>query len=379
MSTTPEWNSLNPFPYYEYMREHHPVYFNPTTNDWNVFHYAQVQQVLSDHANFTSTIIGGGDPQSPIAASMIANDPPRHRQLRGLVTQAFTPRTVTQLTDRITGIVQELLDRALPNGKMDAVDELAYPLPIMVIAELLGAPAEDRDRFRAWSEAIVSSRMGSSESSAPQMEMGGYFMQFIAQRRQQPTNDLMSALVAARLDGEQFNDLELLGFCILLLVAGHETTTHLLSNAIICLDEHPQAIEQLRAQPELVPAAIEEVLRYRAPVHYMIRMTTQNVNVGGQEIPAGQVVRAWIGSANRDEQVFPNAATFDINRDAKQHMGFGYGVHFCLGAPLARLESKIALTALLEKMPNFRRQREIPLQGLDGEVIFGVKHLPITF
>jgi cytochrome P450 len=375
----PQWNTVNPFPYYQYMREHHPVYFNPETNDWNVFHYREVQQVLSDHANFSNTIIGGGDPQNPIAASMIANDPPRHRQLRGLVTQAFTPRTVSQLSERISEIVQELLDKAIPQGKMDVVPELAYPLPIMVIAELLGVPTEDRMRFKEWSDAIVSSRLGSSDSSGPQAEMGGYFMGVIAQRRQQPANDLISDLIAARLDGQQLNDLELLGFCILLLVAGHETTTHLISNAVICLDEHPAALEQLRAQPELIPAAIEEVLRYRSPVQYMIRLTSQNVTLGNQEIPAGQVIRAWIGSANRDEKVFPNAETFDINRDAKQHMGFGYGVHFCLGAPLARLEGKIALTAMLERLPNLRRQREVPLQGLDGEVIFGVKNLPVTF
>jgi cytochrome P450 len=331
MAATPQWNNLDPFPYYKYMRENQPVYFSPETNDWNVFHYQEVQQVLSDHANFSNTIIGGGDPTNPIAASMIANDPPRHRQLRGLVTQAFTPRTIAGLEGRISGIVQELLDKTIPNGQMDVVPELAYPLPIVVIAELLGAPKEDQTRFKVWSEAIVSSRMGSNEASGPQMEMGGYFMQLIAQRRQQPMNDLMSDLIAARVDGQQLNDLELLGFCILLLVAGHETTTNLISNAIICLDEHPDAMAQLRAQPELVPAAIEEVLRYRAPVHYMIRITTQNVMVGGQEIPAGQVVKAWIGSANRDEKVFPNAETFDITRDAKQHMGFGFGVHFCLG------------------------------------------------
>ncbi|MFL5626091.1 MAG: cytochrome P450 [Ktedonobacteraceae bacterium] len=355
-------------------RESAPVNYNSDTGMWSVFCYQDVQRVLSEHATFSSSYMGR---EGPFSESLIGMDPPRHRQLRTIVTQAFTPRTVAQLAPRISEIVNDLLDRAISKGKMDVIDDLAYPLPITVIAELLGVPAEDRDLFRRWSNAIVST--SAVVGLDPQTEMGEYFLTMIKRRREEPKDDLISALLAAQIDGEHLNVMEMLGFCFLLLVAGNETTTNLLGNAILCLDSHAEDWEQLRTEPALVPSAIEEVLRYLSPVQSMFRLTTTEAVVGDQVIPAHQMVLAWIASANRDEQQFPQADKFDIRRTPNRHIAFGHGIHFCLGAPLARLEAKIALEAMLERIAEIQWVKDVPLQRTDSFFLYGVKHLPVTF
>jgi cytochrome P450 len=304
-------------------------------------------------------------------------DPPRHRQLRNLVTQAFTPRSVAQLSERITAIVNQLLEQVAATGRMDIIDDLAYPLPVIVIAELLGIPHADRERFKVWSDAVVGATY--PEDGDPQAEMSEYFLDMIAQRSREPKDDLISALLDAQIDGQHLNQRELLGFCILLLVAGNETTTNLIGNAILCFDEHPEVMEQLRAEPALVPGAVEEVLRYRSPVQFMYRRTVANTTIRDQEIRAGQMVLAWIGSANRDEAQFPNPDSFDIRRTPNRHIAFGHGIHFCLGAPLARLEAKIVLTMLLERFHEIKRVPGVALEATGSDIVYGVKHLPITF
>jgi len=209
--------------------------------------------------------------------------------------------------------------------------------------------------------------------------MSEYFLDMIQQRSREPQNDLISALLDAQIDGQHLNQRELLGFCILLLVAGNETTTNLIGNALLCFDEHPEVMEELRAEPALVPGAIEEVLRYRSPVQYMYRRAVADVTIGDHEMRAGQMVLAWIGSANRDEAQFPDPDYFDIRRTPNRHIAFGHGIHFCLGAPLARLEAKIALTMLLERFHEIKRVPGVPLEATGSDLVFGVKHLPITF
>jgi cytochrome P450 len=368
--------ALNPFPRYRLMREEHPVYFNPQHRFWQVFRYDDVLRVLSDYASFSSNFSGGQE-RDPLSTSLISMDPPRHRQFRNLVTQAFTPRSVAQLSDRITTIVNTLLHQVAAGGRMDIIDDLAYPLPVTVIAEMLGIPHEDRERFKAWSDAIVGATY--PQGGDPQAEMGAYFLNMIAQRSREPKDDLITALLNAQIDGHHLNRQELLGFCVLLLVAGNETTTNLIGNALLCFDEHPEVMEQLRTEPELIPGAIEEVLRYRSPVQFMYRRAAADVTIRDQQIRAGQMVLAWIGSANRDEAQFPDPDTFDIRRTPNRHIAFGHGIHFCLGAPLARLEAKIALTILLERFHNIERVRDIPLEATGSDLVFGVKHLPITF
>jgi cytochrome P450 len=249
-----------------------------------------------------------------------------------------------------------------------------------VIAELLGIPSKDRARFKAWSDAVVEmSRAGGMSSFQAQREMVEYFMRIIEQRRREPRDDLISGLLAAQIEGQHLSLPELLGFCTLLLIAGNETTTNLLGNALLCLAERPEIWEQLRAMPTLLPQAIEEVLRFRSPVQSMFRVTTKQVSLHDQSIPAGASVVAWIGSANHDETHFERPETFDIERQPNRHLAFGYGIHFCLGAPLARLEARIALGALLERIGQLRPEPDVGLEPLQSSIVYGVRHLPVTF
>lgn len=371
-----EDQALNPFPWYRLMRDSQPVYYQSDYRSWQVFLYDDVQRVLSDYATFSSSF-SGGQGRDPLSTSVISMDPPRHRQLRNLVTQAFTPRGVAQLSGRITTIVNTLLDQVIKHGRMDVVDDLSYPLPVIVIAEMLGIPQEDRARFKMWSDAVVGASY--PRGGNPQAEMSVYFLDMIEKRRHEAKEDLISALLNAQIDGEHLSQQELLGFCVLLLVAGNETTTNLIGNAFVCFDEHPEVMEQLRAEPALIPGAIEEVLRYRSPVQFMYRRAAADVTLEGQEIRAGQMVISWIGSANRDERQFPDPERFDIQRTPNRHLAFGHGIHFCIGAPLARLEAKIALTLMFERMKDIQRVRSVPLESTGSTLVYGVKHLPVTF
>lgn len=379
---------LDPFPFYRAMRESNPVYYDPARQSWNVFRYDDVQQVLSDYKAFSSQFRSGGvaDADQPFAASIISTDPPRHRQLRNLVTQAFTPRAVDALAPRISYLVNDYLDQVTAHGQMDVIHDLGYPLPVTVIAELLGVPAADREQFKKWSDAVVSTA-GSGEdvdyeafaSNGAVMEMSTYFFNMIEQRTAQPGEDLISGLLAANIEGEHLNLMELLGFCVLLLVAGNETTTNLIGNALLTFTEHPEAWARLRANPELVPQAIEEVLRYRSPVQSMYRVATREVKLNGGTIPQGGWVVAWIGSANHDDAQFARPEQFDIERTPNKNLAFGHGIHYCLGAPLARLEGKIALSAMLERFSTVALAPNAELKRLPSTIVYGFKSVPITF
>src|SRR5436309_6091947 len=381
----------SPFDWYRTMRATQPVFQHPDWGSWQVFRYADVARVLSEHATFSSDghrmaqFEGGPGEADPIgSSSIIRMDPPRHRQLRNLVSQAFTPRMVAQLEPRITAITNELLDHVTAVGEMDVVRDLAYPLPVTVIAELLGIPAELREDFKRWSDAFVAGDQGLSEEERRALfqevqSMYGSFTQLLEERRQHPQNDLVSALLAASVDGQRLSTVELLGFCGLLLVAGNETTTNLLGNMILCFDEHPDVVDRLRANRALVPGAIEETLRYYSPVKGMTRVTTTETILGDQRIGPDQIIIAWIGSANRDEAEFPDADRFDIEREPNRHVAFGRGIHFCLGAPLARLEAKVALNAMLDRLPGRWQVADVPLEMINSFILLGVKKLPMTW
>lgn len=377
---------LDPFPLYRRLRDESPVLFDAQRQAWDVFRYDDVQRVLSDHDVFSSQMAGSRGPgQGLFASSLISTDPPRHRQLRSLVTQAFTPRAVDALAPRIAEIAGDLLDRVADSGSMDVIDDFAYPLPVIVIAELMGIPAADRNRFRRWSDVMVSQSRTVGQGSGPgghsdaQAEMGQYFLGMIEQRRKAPGDDLISRLLAAQIEGEHLDVMELLGFCALLLVAGNETTTNLLGNAVLTFLERPGLAERLRADPEALPAAIEEVLRFRSPVQSMYRIAAKDVTLAGEHIPAGARLVAWIGAANHDERQFPDPEEFDAERHPNRHLAFGQGIHFCLGAPLARLEARIALTALLDRLPDLSLHPGAALARMESTIVYGLKHLPVAW
>ncbi|MGH2458822.1 MAG: cytochrome P450 [Chloroflexota bacterium] len=355
---------------YRKARDTEPVARDPKTGIWNVFRYQDVATVLADHRTFSSDFrevlpnlatFGEGN--------IVAMDPPRHHQLRGLVSQAFTPRAIARLEARVEELTEELLDRTVDRAEVELVAELAYPLPVTVIAELLGVPAADRPRFKVWADALLepgdanpNDAVAMKKATDQIRNFHEYLGDHVADRRIRSRADLLGDLVTAEVDGQRLSDPEIVGFATILLLAGHVTTTALLGNAVLCLDEHPDAQATLRADPAAIPMAIEEVLRYRSPVAQTTRVTTAEVELGGQLIPARQLLNLWLLSANHDECQFDRPDEFLIGRHPNPHLGFGKGIHFCIGAPLARLESRIALDALLGRYSRIRVDPAYPLE-----------------
>ena len=296
--------------------------------------------------------------------SMLVTDPPDHTRIRGLVNKAFTPRHVARLRGHIQDICDELLTAAESRGRFDVMADLANQLPAIVIAELLGVPAADRDRFKEWSNDQVS-LLGSPDPGAAveRFERGlaallAYLTDAIAERRRRPGDDLLSAMIAAQEARDALTDAELLATSNLLLVAGHETTTNLIGNGLLALLRHPTELARLQEDPARIPGAIEEMLRWDSPVQATVRVTTAPTELDGETLPTGALVVAMIGAANRDPAVFADPERFDVSRADERHLSFGFGPHFCLGAPLARLEGEVVFATLLRRCPRLRLDAE---------------------
>ena len=400
----PHEQSLSPFQFYADMRHNNPIAYDDRNNIWGVFRYYDVQFILGDYMHFSSAVPPTKvndlskevneeeDQKMPFSRpSLLKSDPPYHRTLRAVVASAFTPMTISKLEPRIESITHDLLNQVIEKGNMDLINDLAYPLPVTVIAELLGVPLQDRDTFRTWADKLVSSagsQLNAEEHGSAknlisiQREMDDYFNAIIDKRRITPQTDLISNLIKAEADGHHLSREEILAFCTLLLLAGHVTTVNLIGNTILSLLQNPQEFKKLRASPTLIPSTIEETLRYRSPVQAIFRMTTQDITIGGaQKIPSGQGIIVWLGSANHDESVFPDPEKFDISRvpHAHSHVGFGHGIHFCLGAPLARLEARVVLKIILERLQNLELDESKDIKPLQSLIFHGVSQLPLRF
>jgi cytochrome P450 len=370
----------NPYPAYAQLRERSPVLHDPQSGLWLIFDYESVKRALNDQEAFSSR--HGPD-------WLIFSDPPRHSKLRALVSQAFTPRVVTNLEPRIRELARELLNRTAQRTELDLAAEFSVPLPILVIGEMLGLPAADRPHFKRWTDVMVNMSYtvpGGAEAAkaaadfvATTAEMDRYLSELLEQRRRSPGKDLFTGLMSAEVDGERLTQAEILGFFQLLLLAGSETTTNLINNAIICFMEHPGQLARLRSAPGLLPSAIEEVLRYRSPLQWMYRKTRQDIELHGQVIPSGKLVLAMIGSANRDPRQFRDPNSFDITREPNPHIAFGHGLHFCLGAALARVESRVALSELLERWASFAPANAEPWEPRKGIHVHGPTRLPLRY
>lgn len=373
----------DPYPVYEQLRQRAPVFQDPRTGLWMVFGYEDVKRVLLEHETFSSRC-------GPVDW-LIFLDAPRHAKLRALIAQAFTARSVANLEPRIRELVRGLLARVIERGAMDVAADFAVPLPLMVIAEMLGVPTEDRARFERWNDAILNmsytvartdpdaARAAAEEFQTATGEMSAYLGEHLDRRRAEPRDDLLTRLLHAEVEGDRLDEREILGFFQALMVAGSETTTLLIANAVLCFLEHSGQRARVEADPGLLPSAIEEVLRYRSPFQWMFRLVKHDVAIRDSVIPAGKLVLAMMGAANRDPEVFPDPHRFDVTRDPNPHLGFGQGVHFCLGAPLARLEARVALGELLSRLKGLEPAGDEPWEPRPGLHVMGPARLPIRF
>jgi cytochrome P450 len=375
MSVEVPHNPQQLYSWYHDMRRSHPIWYSEQDRSWHVFRYADVYHVMM-HPQIYSSEIPLPEGQPRILTLM---DDPRHRHLRRLIAQAFTPRRIAALEGPIASLVHHLLRHVLPTGLMDVIADLADPLSILVIAELLGIPAQDRTQFRVWARDIAQAAPLDAVSRG--RDLHEYFRAIIEERRSAPQNDLISALLAATLNERSLTEDELLGVCQVLLVAGSETVVYLIGNAMLCFDEYPGTWQTLRKSPHLLPGAIEEVLRYYAPQSRSIRIAKEDTSLGETRIREGEYITIWLASANRDEEQFPLADHFLLDRFPQpacaDHLSLGTGSHVCLGASLGRLEARIALGMLIECLAEIQLV-STHLEMASG-LVYGPKQLPITF
>ena len=343
---------------YRRLREEFPAYHNPDARFWALSRFEDVRRAASDPQTFSSE---GTDLSKGLLPQIQAMDPPRHDALRSLASQAFTPRRVARMEGSVRRIARELIGDLVSKPGRDLLESFARQLPSRVIGELIGVPLDRQARFLTWTESMIETPAEGTVAERnlqPARRIYEEFAQLLAERRTQRCDDLMSGLIDAEIDGEKLSEEELLGFCFVLIVAGNDTTTNLIANGAVLLAQHPEQRELLVRDASLIPNAIEEMLRYEAPAQALPRIATRDVELHGVKIPEGSLVRLIWGSANRDEREFSDPDRFDVQRPIRRHLTFGHGVHFCLGANLARLEARVAFEELLERAPLYELEEE---------------------
>lgn len=389
----------DPYPFYRRLREEAPLFKGPFdmpvlsryADCAAMLRHPQASSDARKSANYDEFLAlqAPADREQQIMENMqtfLFLDPPDHTRLRGLVSQAFTPRVVEELRPRIELLVDELIAAIEPRGSTDLIPDVAYPLPVTVISDMLGVPAADRETFHAWSRELASA-LDPSINVPPEvierrqqaaLAFVEYFRELIAERRASPRDDLLTKLIAAEEAGDKLTESELLSTCILLLVAGHETTVNLIGNAMLALVRHPDQMMRLRAEPSMIRQAVEEALRYDPPVQLTSRTALVDIELSSGVVPAGAQALLLLGAANRDPMRFSEPDVFDITRADNRHLAFGMGIHFCLGAPLARLEGQVALSALISRLPELRLAIDEP-EYRQNLTLRGLQSLPLTF
>lgn len=387
---------VNPYPFYARIRAADPIYRDEDMRVWVVTRHSAIATILrepqfsaarmnADPEALEQMGIGGLLPLFQfISKQMLFTDPPDHTRLRRLVNKAFTPRVIEAMRGHIQQIVDELFDAVATGGELDVIRDLAYPLPTIVIAEMLGVPPADRDQFKKWSDDFAVF-LGEFQPSPEQMmaalrsihEMSEYFRGAVAELRRNPRDNLLGAMAAAEEQGDRLTEEELLSNALLLLAAGHETTTNLIGNGVLALLQHPDQLELLRDNPSLIEGAIEEILRYESPVQITSRIVRQDQEFEGRQLWHNQFLMVILGAGNRDPEQFADPDRFDISRKDNRHLAFGMGPHFCLGAPLARLEGQIAIGTLLRRFPTLRLTAD-RLEWLATPTFRGLRRLPVA-
>jgi cytochrome P450 len=422
---------LDPFDFYSMMRKKHPIEYDEENDVYGIFRYNDISRCFTDFKNFSSDFAKRFNSTnansstkfqdaSPIGPSLITSDPPKHRNLRNSISGAFNARQISMLEPKIEKITHDLLEKVIQNKSMDLIQDLAFPLPVIIIAELLGIPNEDHHKFKRWADKIISLSINTNRKSQEEVyennhklkqEMNPYFSSIISIKNKDPKNDLISGLIKSsvlnvnnneKYDAERkglaqirqqkkkdsfvLSQEDILSFCNLLLLAGHVTTVNLIGNIFLSLFENPNQFKLLQSRPsDYIKSTVEETLRYRSPVQFLSRVVTKDIEIGkGKEkaqLKRGKRVILCIGSANRDETIFTNAEQFDITRNSINHIGFGAGIHLCIGAPLARLEAQVVLKVLLKMLKDIdldttKADSVVPVNSV---FIHGVEHLPINF
>ncbi|KIL72811.1 cytochrome P450 family protein [Bacillus badius] len=378
----------NPYPAYEKLRETDPVY--PITlpdgqRGWMITTYEAAMEALKDQRMIKDFSKLFGDQmghRSVFTENMLFSDPPDHKRLRGLVQKAFTPKMIAGMRGRIQEITDELLEKAAERPQMNLIDDFAFPLPIIVICEMLGVPSADRDKFRIWSNSLIE---GSNGENAERIyehmnEFTGYLGSWFAKTQENPGDDLISQLIQAEEKGDQLTERELYGVVSLLIIAGHETTVNLIGNGMLSLLQHPDQFEKLQSHPELIQSAIEELLRFEGPVEFSTsRWAGEDFEFKGQAMKRGDIVIVALNSANHDPLQFENPDLLDITREKSPHLAFGTGIHHCLGAPLARMEGEIAISSLMRRFPAMKLSIDpAELEWRPGMIVRGVKEIPVS-
>jgi pimeloyl-[acyl-carrier protein] synthase len=384
----PEFRA-NPYPTYDLLRATAPVLYWDAWGVWFLSRYDDCSTLLRD-GRLGHSEMEGEPPEQQRALFemqrrwMLVRNPPDHTRLRSLVHKAFTPRVVEQMRGRIQTITDGLLDHIQAAGQADLIADLAYPLPVTVIVELLGIPVSDHPQFHDWSNELARSLDLTDDpevydqAARAAIAMTEYLRAIIAQRRRHPQDDLLSALIAAEEGGGRLSEDELYATCALLLIAGHETTINLIGNGVLALLRNPNQLRRLHENPGIIKAAVEELLRYDSPVQVTFRVALENLEIRNQTIQAGQQVAFLLGAANHDPERFAEPHTLDIGRDPNPHLAFSQGIHYCLGAPLARLEGQIAISTLLRRLPELALASET-LEYHDNYTLRGLRRLPVTF